>query len=181
MTFYSASWATHATRFECCLSSHQPRSDHFSYRLPFKFSPHVTFFAMMCSMQIQNSTPFVLQLHHVQHICVPFSARLSSKTGGSASSALALSLLHPTPAVCGTPTLEARSTIREVEPYDRGFYGGPFGYVASDGCEFCVAIRSALICGAQVGRCACNVVHRRRTLPPLPTLRCSHCSQFIVR
>ena len=33
-------------------------------------------------------------------------------------------VLHPTPAVCGTPRLPALQAIRDLEPFDRGFYAG---------------------------------------------------------
>jgi isochorismate synthase/2-succinyl-5-enolpyruvyl-6-hydroxy-3-cyclohexene-1-carboxylate synthase/2-succinyl-6-hydroxy-2,4-cyclohexadiene-1-carboxylate synthase/O-succinylbenzoate synthase len=91
----------------------------------------------------------VLQLRHVQHICIPFSATLTPSDGMHHSVRAALSLLHPTPAVCGTPSAAARRTIRELERFDRGFYAGPLGYLSSDSCEFCVGIRSALVRGAQ--------------------------------
>ncbi|MDI5975210.1 isochorismate synthase [Amycolatopsis magusensis] len=52
--------------------------------------------------------------------------------------------LHPTPAVCGTPTEAARRVVGELEPFDRGYYAGAVGWVdaAGDG-EWAVAIRSA--------------------------------------
>jgi isochorismate synthase len=62
-----------------------------------------------------------------------------------AVSALALAVaLHPTPAVCGTPTAAARQAIAELEPFDRGFYTGMVGWVdaAGDG-EWAVTIRCA--------------------------------------
>ena len=101
--------------------------------------------------ELDHSPPFVLQLRHVQHICVPFCAKMT-QTGNHCMepARAALSLLHPTPAVCGAPSDKARKTIRDLESFDRGFYAGPLGYLASDGCEFCVAIRSALIRGPQV-------------------------------
>ncbi|WP_280420778.1 isochorismate synthase [Nocardia carnea] len=61
-----------------------------------------------------------------------------------APSALELALLlHPTPAVCGTPTAQALEYITTHEE-DRGFYGGAAGWCDShgDGC-WVVAIRSA--------------------------------------
>ncbi|WP_262365361.1 isochorismate synthase MenF [Gordonia sp. OPL2] len=55
--------------------------------------------------------------------------------------------LHPTPAVCGTPTGAARDLIREVEG-DRGFYAGAVGWTdASGDGEWMVAIRCAEIDG----------------------------------
>lgn len=52
--------------------------------------------------------------------------------------------LHPTPAVCGTPTGTARRVIRETEPFDRGFFTGMVGWEDADGDgEWVVTIRCA--------------------------------------
>eukprot|EP00667_Euglena_gracilis_P000121 EG_transcript_121 len=51
---------------------------------------------------------------------------------------------HPTPAVCGTPTLPAGQFIAAVEPFDRGWYAAPAGYLTAEGGELLVALRSAL-------------------------------------
>jgi len=53
--------------------------------------------------------------------------------------------LHPTPAVGGLPPDAALATIRETEPFDRGWYAAPVGWIdaAGDGC-FAVALRSAV-------------------------------------
>jgi isochorismate synthase len=52
--------------------------------------------------------------------------------------------LHPTPAICGTPTNEARALVGELEPFDRGYYAGAVGWVDADGDgEWAVAIRCA--------------------------------------
>ncbi|OWA00803.1 isochorismate synthase [Streptomyces sp. CS113] len=54
------------------------------------------------------------------------------------------SALHPTPAVCGTPTEVARSVIAESEPFDRGAYTGMVGWQDADGDgEWVVTIRCA--------------------------------------
>lgn len=53
--------------------------------------------------------------------------------------------LHPTPAVGGTPTEVALERIRTAEPFDRGWYAGPFGWIGTEGAEFSVAIRSGLL------------------------------------
>ncbi|GAA3748693.1 isochorismate synthase [Spinactinospora alkalitolerans] len=56
--------------------------------------------------------------------------------------------LHPTPAVCGTPTARARAAIGEIEPFDRGFYTGAVGYADADGDgEWVVTIRCADVAG----------------------------------
>jgi isochorismate synthase len=52
--------------------------------------------------------------------------------------------LHPTPAVCGTPTLAARAAIQDIEPFDRDFYTGMIGWCdASGDGEWIVTIRCA--------------------------------------
>ncbi len=61
-----------------------------------------------------------------------------------------LQALHPTPAVGGYPKDEARTAIRELEPFDRGLYAGPVGWVGGAGAEFAVGIRSGLVRGRRV-------------------------------
>lgn len=52
--------------------------------------------------------------------------------------------LHPTPAVCGTPTGRARGVIGELEPFDRGFFTGMVGWTDDHGDgEWVVTIRCA--------------------------------------
>ena len=53
--------------------------------------------------------------------------------------------LHPTPAVCGRPREGALEALSAAEPFDRGFYSGPFGWISGAAAEFAVAIRSALV------------------------------------
>jgi isochorismate synthase len=62
-----------------------------------------------------------------------------------ATSALELATaLHPTPAVCGTPTGLARDVIGELEPFDRGHYTGMVGWSDAQGDgEWVVTIRCA--------------------------------------
>lgn len=143
-----------------------------------------------CS-QLRYSEPFVLQLRHVQHICVPFAAKMLSQEAGvnadlqhSLHVRSALSRLHPTPAVCGSPSNSALRSIRELEGFDRGFYAGPLGYLSSEGCEFCVGIRSALIRGCQV-RVLCSRPCARRACPlPVPLhfylMNHAHCPQELT-
>lgn len=56
-----------------------------------------------------------------------------------------LEALHPTPAVGGYPGGKAVEEIRGMEPFDRGWYAGPIGWISSDGAEFAVGIRSGLV------------------------------------
>ena len=51
--------------------------------------------------------------------------------------------LHPTPAVAGLPGRSAMNWIRALEPFERGNYAAPIGWVDSKGnADFRVAIRS---------------------------------------
>ncbi len=59
-----------------------------------------------------------------------------------------LRALHPTPAVGGYPGVAALEGIRELEPFDRGWYAGPIGWVGADASEFAVGIRSGLVRGS---------------------------------
>ena len=63
-----------------------------------------------------------------------------------------LRALHPTPAVGGTPAAAALDAIDRQEPFDRGLYAGPIGWIgrAADGTEaadLAVGIRSGLVDG----------------------------------
>ncbi len=84
------------------------------------------------------ASPAVLQLANVQHLATDVRGRLADDT-----SALALAAsLHPTAAVCGTPTERAMGLIRDLETMDRGRYAGPVGWVDSRGDgEFGIALR----------------------------------------
>ena len=54
--------------------------------------------------------------------------------------------IFPTPAVAGTPTDKALSTIDELEPHHRGWYAGILGIFEKDETECIVAIRSMRFC-----------------------------------
>jgi menaquinone-specific isochorismate synthase len=70
-------------------------------------------------------------------------------TGVAADTSSSLTLaaaLHPTAAVCGTPTTEAAALISEIEGLDRGRYAGPVGWIdASGDGEWGIALRCAEI------------------------------------
>ncbi|MFE8012344.1 isochorismate synthase [Streptomyces antibioticus] len=52
--------------------------------------------------------------------------------------------LHPTPAICGTPTDVARQVIDEYEPFGRGFYTGMVGWGDAEGNgEWVITLRCA--------------------------------------
>ena len=86
--------------------------------------------------------PHVLELANVQHLA-------TDVTGQLADSATVLALaasLHPTAAVCGTPTERAMALIRSIEGMDRGRYAGPVGWFDRHGDgEFGIALRCAMV------------------------------------
>jgi len=47
--------------------------------------------------------------------------------------------------VGGCPTDEALRRVEALEPFDRGWYAGPVGWVGPDAAEFAVAIRTGLV------------------------------------
>ncbi|HJQ46651.1 MAG TPA: isochorismate synthase [Amycolatopsis sp.] len=52
--------------------------------------------------------------------------------------------LHPTPAICGSPTEAARELVGQLEPFDRGYYAGTVGWMDARGDgEWAVSIRCA--------------------------------------
>lgn len=85
--------------------------------------------------------PTLVRTAAMWHLATAISGELADP----AVSALELACaLHPTPAVCGTPTDVARRVIGEVEPFDRGLYTGMVGWgdETGDG-EWVVTIRCA--------------------------------------
>lgn len=94
-----------------------------------------------CRRLTVPAAPSLVKTPTVWHL----STRITGELIDPDVSALRLAAaLHPTPAVCGTPTRAAREVIAEHEPFDRGFYSGVVGWcdAAGDG-EWVVAIRCA--------------------------------------
>ncbi|MFI9507007.1 isochorismate synthase MenF [Nocardia sp. NPDC052566] len=94
----------------------------------------------VCDDLVIPPGPELISTNEVWHLATPITGRLRDP----ATTALDLALLlHPTPAVCGTPTELALDAISHMEEA-RGFYGGAVGWcdAAGDG-AWVVAIRSA--------------------------------------
>jgi len=91
-----------------------------------------------CQSMLVPETPFVLHLPNVMHLA-------TDVTGVAANGASALGLaaaLHPSAAVCGTPTPVARDLIAELEGMQRGRYSGPVGWMDGNGDgEWGIALR----------------------------------------
>ncbi len=88
------------------------------------------------------TSPVILPLRSLQHLYTPVTARLKE----SQTIFDLIEKLHPTPALGGEPRHVAMQFIEENEPFERGWYAAPVGWVdADDNGEMAVAIRSALI------------------------------------
>ena len=83
----------------------------------------------------------VLKLEQVQHLYNKIEAVLKEDVTDTDL----LTALHPTPAVGGLPREAALEKLAALEPFDRGWYAAPVGFLGRDRAEFAVAIRSALV------------------------------------
>jgi menaquinone-specific isochorismate synthase len=94
-----------------------------------------------------GAAPEVAVFGHVAHLATRVHGRLREP----APSALELArLLHPTPAVGGTPRVAAVDAIRALEGFDRGRYAGPVGWVDARGDgEWAIALRGAELDGTR--------------------------------
>ncbi len=101
-------------------------------------------------------SPTLLRLANVQHLATDITGRLLDN-------ATALGLvgdMHPTAAVCGTPSDVAAELIRRTEGMDRGRYTGPVGWTGADGDgEWGIALRCAELAGPSLRLFAgCGIV-----------------------
>ena len=80
------------------------------------------------------------------HLHTPISAALADQQPLALAAAL-----HPTPAVAGLPRREAMAALRSLEPFERGYYAAPIGWIDSEGdTELRVAIRSGTLHGQRL-------------------------------
>ena len=93
-----------------------------------------------CSSMTIPSQPQIVATQEMWHLGTPISGELEDRETTALDLALAV---HPTPAICGTPTHDAFGLIESVED-DRGFYAGAAGWTnkSGDG-EWMVSIRCA--------------------------------------
>ena len=99
--------------------------------------------AELCDSVTIDRELTILKLNKVQHLYTQCQGILKAQI----TDADLLPKLHPTPAVGGFPRIPALKLIRELEPFERGWYAAPVGWVGYDETEFAVAIRSGLIVG----------------------------------
>lgn len=100
----------------------------------------------LCTSVDTPDAPGELALARSRHLHAPVTGTLQPGVG----TVDLLEALHPTPAVGGVPQDAALTAIRTQEPFDRGWYAGPVGWVADGEAEFSVSIRSGLVQGARL-------------------------------
>lgn len=96
--------------------------------------------APLCADLHVPADPELLTLPNLIHLASPVHGTLDHQR----SVLDVVGALHPTPAVCGTPTDVAFDLIRELEMMDRRRYAGPVGWVDARGDgEWGIALRCA--------------------------------------
>jgi menaquinone-specific isochorismate synthase len=112
-----------------------------------EFSPVQTYLhnalSPLCIAPPKFTPISIHQTQNVQHLY----SRCSGKLKETATDEEILLNLHPTPALCGTPKNKAYSVIHELEPFERGLYGGAIGWTTPEASEWIVGIRSCFIQG----------------------------------
>lgn len=95
-----------------------------------------------CDWVEADAQPFSLALPDLWHLATDVRGKLKP----AISLLDVIARLHPTAAVAGTPRDLAIAVIEELEPYDRGGYAGPVGWVSADGSgELAIALRGGII------------------------------------
>ncbi|MEN9606838.1 MAG: hypothetical protein RL605_666 [Actinomycetota bacterium] len=109
-----------------------------------------------CEAIEADAEPFSLALPNLWHLASDVQGVLRE----SASSLDLAAALHPTAAVAGTPTELAKAMIAELEPFDRGRYAGPVGWLdASGDGEWVIALRGGQLgAGSVTAYAGCGIV-----------------------
>jgi menaquinone-specific isochorismate synthase len=96
--------------------------------------------APLCTSFDKEQQDRIVTTTTVHHLFNSFSGKLKPGT----SDRTLINLLHPTPAVGGYPQEKAMRLLRE-EPFCRGYYAAPIGWISPEEADISVGIRSALL------------------------------------
>jgi menaquinone-specific isochorismate synthase len=95
----------------------------------------------LCTHHTKSSSTQVLKTSSLQHLYQTFHGILNT---GIRDQEL-IKALHPTPALGGFPQNLALDFLSAHEPFSRGHYAAPLGWISPEKAEIIVAIRSGLI------------------------------------
>ncbi len=96
-----------------------------------------------CQELAWDPEPVVFPTANVWHLSTRFRGVLRDPPASAMELVLAL---HPTPAVAGAPLTPALEAIASLEPFDRGAYAGPVGWVDAEGDGvWAIALRCAVL------------------------------------
>jgi len=97
--------------------------------------------APFCSSTNIPESPFVLHLSNVMHLATDVTGVLND-SAKQADVFTLIEQLHPSAAVCGTPTEIAKKIIADLEQMNRDRYAAPVGWVDAHGDgEIAIALR----------------------------------------
>jgi menaquinone-specific isochorismate synthase len=103
--------------------------------------------ATFCSSTNIPESPFVLHLANVMHLATDVTGVLND-SAKQADIFTLIAQLHPSAAVCGTPTNVSKKLITELEQMNRGRYAGPVGWIDAHGDgEIAIALRCGQLAG----------------------------------
>ena len=98
-------------------------------------------FTTICDGHQHSDRPKILTLGNGHHLMTAFEGKLKS----GVQEEDIIKVLHPTPAVGGSPSVKAIEMLGKLEGFERGWYTGLIGYVGVNWSEFVVGIRSGLV------------------------------------
>jgi menaquinone-specific isochorismate synthase len=99
----------------------------------------------LCTSHSWEAQDKIITTTGVHHLYNRFTGSLKS-----ISDAHLIRLLHPTPAMAGTPRASALAHLAEDEPFDRGWYAAPIGWIGPGHADMGIGIRSALVRGKEM-------------------------------
>lgn len=119
----------------------QSSKDNFEHRLVIEEIRRLL--APLCAELSVPAEPALMNTPTMWHLSSSICGELAD---GRLSALQLASLLHPTPAICGSPTAQARMLIERLEPFDRGFFAGIVGWCdeSGDG-EWAISIRCGTV------------------------------------
>lgn len=96
----------------------------------------------LCHTLKMPVSPYLIKLHNLYHLETPIQGKLMANYDLFD----AIDVLHPTPAVAGLPTQQAKQWLLDNENHHRGWYTGAFGWLdGNNNGDLSVMLRCALI------------------------------------